>query len=282
MISTHLKKAIELRRFDIKHSARPSIKEDSNMATPQASTESIAYGQKIIEHASNFDSVDPGPGYAGLASFLQHDLSRVVQSRRTPRDNEPFLVVHDLNAYGSHMTTYESEHNLRKVESHAHQVDNTGQLVFLRGWLSPDCIKAVGARFSIDPELFRRHLHYQNLAHGRLVFFEYPPLPSFCTHIFDFVLTTICHRSTVHSQFGPEDLQGSRQHASNTLAKYHRGLPYQANVGDTIVQNHSLLSREHDVIEQKVSVQVKIYEKFWRGKCFRICLEARPSTKYCI
>lgn len=65
--------------------------------------------------------------------------------------------------------------------------------------------------------------------------------------------------------FEPEDLQEARRHESEAMAKYFSQLPYRAKVADSVIRRHLLLSKQEQVLEQTISIEVKRSEKGWRA-----------------
>jgi hypothetical protein len=101
-------------------------------------------------------------------------------------------VIHDLRTGKTEAFGPSPEDQKRLL---AHDPVPEPSLLFLRGYASPDWLKAVGDKFGVSAELYRRHLHYKTFTSGRRDFYSLSGLPSSSAPIFQLSIPTICTRN---------------------------------------------------------------------------------------
>jgi hypothetical protein len=152
-----------------------------------------------------------------------------------------------------------------------------GQLVFIRGFISPSWVSTIGSKYNIDPEFFRRHMNYLSASVDRHAY-SFPSLASSSNNIFRLCVSTILHRDG----FGGQDLQSQRFDQSTELGIYKIQQLGSTKVrcGDSLVREYSTLCSCFSVIEQWISLCVTKTEKGWAGKrLYHMTQERLVDTK---
>ncbi|KAL2070237.1 hypothetical protein VTL71DRAFT_13263 [Oculimacula yallundae] len=174
-----------------------------------------------------------------------------------------------------------------------HTAAQGSSILFMRGFASPKWISAIGEKQRCSPEFCRRHFNFQAFASGGRDLYSSPSLPSSSARIFQLTVPTICARNIGISGHEPEDLQQSWRLETEAMNKYFQQLRTRAKVGDSIVRNCLLLSKEEYVLEQTITVEVgpsQLPHESWRvfvwldsGKDISESLEGpwspRPGTR---
>jgi hypothetical protein len=120
----------------------------------------------------------------------------------------------------------------------------TSQLVFIRGYPSPDWICQLGSQFRIDVEFFRQKLHFLEDKE----FYDLPPPPSNSPNILRIKLTSIFKRQEALSL---SDIQRLRATETKSIEKYQRRLH---TPGESMVRHFSTHDATTFTIEQEVSI----------------------------
>jgi hypothetical protein len=145
-----------------------------------------------------------------------------------------------------------------------------GQILFLRGFPSPEWLGLIGCKYRIDPEFFNRFLDLPSVA-DRSNYLPVPSLPSNGWNIIDLSLITIGTRHSTSIEDEPFDLGTMRRESDIALKGGHwhviRGghMP----VGSTMIRHMSVLDETHFAIEQKISIYLHPPEndRGWISKC---------------
>jgi hypothetical protein len=138
-----------------------------------------------------------------------------------------------------------------------------GQLVFIRGFISPSWVSTIGSKYNIDPEFFRRHMEYLSASVDRHAY-SFPSLASSSNNILRLCVSTLLHRDG----FGGQDLQSQRSNQSNELGIYkiQQLRSTKVRCGDSLVREYSTLCSCFSVIEQWISLCVTKTDQGWAGK----------------
>ena len=149
---------------------------------------------------------------------------------------------------------------------------NLGQLVFIRGFISPSWVSTIGSKYNIDPEFFRRHMEYLSTSVYRHAY-GFPSLASSSNNIYRLCVSTLLHRD----DFGGQDLRSQRSNQSAELGTYrtHQLGSTKINCGDSLVREYSTLCSCFSVIEQWISLCVTRTDKGWAGKWFQYIVQKR-------
>lgn len=209
----------------------------------------------------------PGNDYYHLASFLQqHMPNRIQTSWNGPL--EPFVVLYYLYTTETPSTKFDSDsQGLQTFRQHQRVGMEHPQLVFLRGFPSPEWLQAVFVMYGVDPALYHRHFYFTTLSVGESGnHYTIPLLPSFSNMIFGLNIITICSDDTENPSALAEDIENLRREASENLRRYHLDLTTNSAVGDSIVRQFSVLSRRFRVVEQTVSIGIHKTSDSWNGE----------------
>lgn len=138
-----------------------------------------------------------------------------------------------------------------------------GQIVFIRGFISPSWVSAIGSKYGIDPEFFRRHMDFLSASIDRHAY-STPSLASSSKNLFRLCVNTLLHRD----DFGGQDLQSQRSNQSAELATYKIQQLGSTKVccGDSLVREYSTVCSSFSVIEQWISLCITKTESGWAGK----------------
>lgn len=202
--------------------------------------------------------------------LLDHDLlsSPKKGEQATPsasgcRETHDLVVVYtsgdgkwDVQEYG------QDEHETFYAANAAPET-GLGQLVFIRGFISPSWVSTIGSKYNIDPEFFRRHMDYLSTSVYRHAY-SFPSLASSSNNIYRLCVSTILHRDG----FGKQDLRSQRSDQSAELGIYKTQQLGSTRVrcGDSLVREYSTLCSCFSVIEQWISLCVTRTDKGWAGK----------------
>lgn len=134
----------------------------------------------------------------------------------------------------------------------------SAQLLFLRGFPSPEWLRVLGAQLRIDPEFFRQHLGFLQ----RKDFYDIPALPSFSRNLLQLRVTTIFTRQAAITQ---QAVQLGRRRSVEDVRKHQVQLEQNAAVGDSIVRQFSIHNENTFTIEQNISCCVVKKNGGWAG-----------------
>ncbi|KAJ3580212.1 hypothetical protein NPX13_g352 [Xylaria arbuscula] len=229
------------------------------------------YARAIIalsrRYASN--STFPGNNYVGLGEWVLQDRSLF---NTTKSEDERVLFVsqsekpHDLVVvYNSGARKWEMQ-QYSQEQHQAFSLDTTvpargsGQLVFIRGFISPSWVTALGSKYNIDPEYFRQHMDFLSASVDRHAY-SFPSLSSSSNNIIRLCVSTLVHRD----DFGGQDIQSQRSHESAQLATYrmHSLGSNRVSCGDSIVREYSTICPSFSVMEQWISISISKTDRGW-------------------
>lgn len=195
-----------------------------------------------------------GTNYRSLALFLKNanTLSATTPIATYSRDHD-ILIIHDLTPSGHRITRFNSITGLQGFNSHPLPGDGCGQLLFLRGLPSSEWVNTIGARYRVDPELFRRHLP---MTSGQETF-DLPAVASSSSNIVKLTITSIGHRA----------IADPRQLGDGKAAGEHFNLPGNSLglVGQSMIRKFSVHDEQHFSVEQDVYISVMKRGDGWLG-----------------
>jgi hypothetical protein len=229
------------------------------------------YGQAISFHSlrSIADSLYPGQNYTNLAHILGETpalghLSDFLGGASP--DSSSIAVLYDLETPESHARcrTFKSDEHCRLQDLPEPREPN-GQILFLRGHLSADWIKTIGAKYRVDPEFFQRHLALPSAPIHESVF-SLPSLPSSTRNIITLGIPTIACHDPGAASLNSADLQEHRAEDTIAMDKYLRTFNKLAMPGDSMVRSYKALDRRFSLIEQNMSLCIEKSGKGWTGK----------------
>jgi hypothetical protein len=176
-------------------------------------------------------------------------------------------VLYDLSAgSGNPQSFFESD--LDAFQATSPPVRGKGQILFVRGFLSPAWLSTIGSKYMLDPEFILRHLEFfagSVHRHG----YGLPSLSSTTSNIVKLCTSTIVHRDE-HSKAAPsEKITEYRREQREAMAVYRRQLRTSARCGDSLVRDFSTIDDHHSLIEQWMSLCTVKYGEGWAGKMIR-------------
>jgi hypothetical protein len=156
----------------------------------------------------------------------------------------------------------QEEHEAFSAETSV-PAEGLGQLVFIRGFISPSWVSAIGSKYNIDPEFFRQHMDFLSASIDRHAY-SFPSLVSSSNNIFRICVNTLLHRD----DFGGQDLKSQRSDQSSELGAYKTQQLGSTRVccGDSLVREYSTVCSSVSVIEQWISLCVTKTGSGWAGK----------------
>ncbi|KAI0906453.1 hypothetical protein F4823DRAFT_607160 [Ustulina deusta] len=232
--------------------------------------QTIQENAELLTQSASRDHVYPRPDLANITYYLQSQTTATPSFRASPLggrnsggggasdlddDNEPFAVIYDIEAK-THTPFGSSPAALASFL--VHDIEQRACILFLRGWASPEWLNAVGTKFSVSPELYRRHLQDNMLLRpaGRDLFLGPSLLPSATAKVFQLTIPTVCARNVSCESCEPEDLQVDRQLEAEAMGAYFKQFRVRARTADSIVRKCLLFSRQHYVVEQTITIEV--------------------------
>lgn len=218
-------------------------------------------------------SVFPGNNYVDLREWLLQDRS--LLGPKKPGEDVPLFLSkcgesHDLIVV--YNFSAEKKWNVRHYSQEQHdafldaapvQAGGLGQIVFIRGFISPSWVSAIGSKYGIDPEFFRRHMDFLSASIDRHAY-GFPSLASSTDNIFRLCVSTIFHRD----DFGGQDLRLQRSEQSAELERYKIQQLRSSRVccGDSLVREYSTVCPSFSVLEQWISICLAKTERGWTGE----------------
>lgn len=141
--------------------------------------------------------------------------------------------------------------------------EGSGQIVFIRGFISPSWVSVIGSKYNIDPEFFRRHMDFLSTSIHRHAY-SFPSLASSSNNIFRLCVSTLLHRD----DFGAQDLHLQRLDQSTELGRYKIQQLGSTRVccGDSLVREYTTVCSCFSVIEQWISLCIMKTNRGWAGK----------------
>ena len=138
-----------------------------------------------------------------------------------------------------------------------------GQIVFIRGFISPSWVCALGSKYNIDPEFFRRHMDFLSAGVGGHAY-SLPSLASSSHNIVRLCVSTILNRD----DFSGKNLQSQRFDHRVDMETYRIQQLASTRMccGDSMVREYSTLCSRFSVVEQWISFCIAKTESGWTGK----------------
>ncbi|CAG7964269.1 unnamed protein product [Penicillium salamii] len=236
--------------------------------TPEDYTRAIISLSRRLSGTSIF----PGNNYIDIREWMLQDR-RLLNPARLEDDKILFASnseqPHDLVVvYSSRERKWDVEHYRQEQHeafyaSNSAPVGGSGQIVFIRGFISPSWVSAIGSKYNVDPEFFRRHMDYLSASVERHSY-GFPSLASSSNNIFRLCISTLLHRDN----FGGQDLRSQRSNQSAELSAYkiQQLGSTKVSCGDSVVREHSTVCSSFSVIEQWISLCITKTNGSWAGK----------------
>ncbi|KAI1741753.1 hypothetical protein F4680DRAFT_414935 [Xylaria scruposa] len=229
------------------------------------------YIRAIVALSRRYPSISAFPGnhYIGLGEWLLQDRS-LFNSAKLDDDNIPFASKspqpHDLVVvYKGGERKWDIQHYSQEQHDSFSAAIGTaaresGQLIFIRGFISPSWVSVLGSKYNIDPEYFRQHMDFLSTSIDRHAYSS-PSLASSSNNIIRLCVSTLVHRD----DFGGQDLQSQRSHQSAELGTYkiHQLGSTRVCCGDSMVREYSTICSTFSVIEQWISLYIAKTDRGW-------------------
>lgn len=238
------------------------------------------YAQTVVSHSMRRkeNSLFPGINYKPFADYLSrsgtYDFD--ATNKRTGTyipDGYTFASLHDYPLANDRSSNAKEMYNfdcaLPGQEALSRQSLNhspSAQLLFLRGFASPEWLRLIGCSYRIDPEFFRRHLDFIRLKEDH---FDLPNLPSVSYNIVTLPLMTIgtrdCRKLSVRRGCG-DFIEPERKRAIARMRTYLSQMTKEARVGQSIIRNYLIFDEKYIAIEQQLSICLQQRREGWTGQ----------------
>ncbi|GAB0137900.1 hypothetical protein EsDP_00006153 [Epichloe bromicola] len=229
------------------------------------------YTRAIISLSRRYSSTSafPGNNYVDIGEWMLQERS-LLSSAKPGEAATPFASrseqSHDLVVvYNSGEREWDVQHyNQGQHEAFSAATsgpaESFGQIVFIRGFISPSWMSVIGSKYNIDPEFFRRHMDFLSASIDRHAY-SIPSLASSSNNIFRLCVNTLLDRD----DFGKQDLQSQRLDESTELGTYKAQQLGSTRVccGDSLVREYSTVCSRFSVIEQWISLCVTKRDGGW-------------------
>jgi hypothetical protein len=234
------------------------------------------YQDAILHRAerSHYQTLHAGLLFTDLAEYLARPATPERHYSGSPglksvdgSQNEPYATVVTIGASNGseNQTPARESFNTPKacVEAIRRRAKSEPQVIFLRGYPSPEWIKSIGACCRIeDAEFFRWHLRFK----CRQEYCLSQPLFSAFSNIIRLKFITIGSRNSNGNK--QETVDKLRDKATKAMKSYESDLKIGDMVrsGDSIVRDYYVLDEQHVVIEQEMSICITKSSNNWTGK----------------
>lgn len=232
------------------------------------------YIRAIISLSRRYSSTSafPGNNFVDIGQWLLQDRSLLNSANPeedailfASRSQQPhdLVVVYNSGERKWDVQHYSQEQHDVFYAAPSIPAGGSGQLVFIRGFISPSWMSVIGSKYNIDPEFFRRHMDFLSASIDRHAY-SFPSLASSSNNIFRLCVSTLLHRD----DFGKQDLQSQRSDQSTELGIYKIQQLGSTRVccGDSLVREYSTVCSCFSVIEQWISLCVTKTDRGWAGK----------------
>lgn len=233
---------------------------------------SSSYGGRHTSYTASLDRLSKAPLQPELYSRVQYQfLARYLSTapaqsrpaaqngyptdaqRRASQSSDAFIhvTVHTLldgNSLGRH--DFDLKDGLARFADHSQPETRADEVVFVRGSLSAAWIEALGAKYKIDPEFFRRHLRYLP---GR-DYADLPSLPSANTGMMTLLLASLYSRS--HA-LAPDQIRKARARDPDVARRNQKTISGEMARGETVVRRFSTLSDRLFSVEHEISIFIR-------------------------
>ncbi|KAB8229428.1 uncharacterized protein BDW43DRAFT_322211 [Aspergillus alliaceus] len=239
--------------------------EPDTLVTPENYIRAIISLSRRHSSTSSF----PGRNYVDIAEWLLQDR-RLLKSRKLEEDSTLFasmseqphdlVVVYDCGEKKWDVQHYHQEQHEAFFAAVSVPSESLGQVVFIRGFLSPSWVSVLGSKYNVDPEFFRRHMDFLSTNNERH-FFSLPSLANSSNDIFRLSVSTLVHRDN----FGRQNVQSQSSELPSELGKYKMHQLGSKNVccGVSLVREYTTVCASFSVIEQWISVYIAKTSSNW-------------------
>lgn len=139
------------------------------------------------------------------------------------------------------------------------------QILFLRRYPSPQWLKAIGAKYGLEPDFLANHLDFLNPSASEGL--PIVGLPTSLAHVIQLCITTIGSRDCEKRNYKQDEIDSIRKQDKADMTLYSSKLSKgKFDVGNAIVRHYSTLDETFFALEQKVSIHIQNPGKSWVGK----------------
>lgn len=231
-------------------------------------------------HAHSLRSITkstfPGQNYIDIATWLLQDAGL---SPSPLLDSHWLAIFYDLSAQNIEKLCGLYCRDIEDIICQSRPSRGAGQLLFLRGFLPPAWIGAIGSQYGIDPEFIHRHLDFFADSVHRKVF-SLPSLISTTNNIIRLCVNTILFQDRpIKSGNLHIELHRCRQERADQFGTYRRQLKTRARGGDSLVREFITLDGQYSIIEQWISIAIMKNGDGWLGMS-RLYFEPRCILRF--
>ncbi|PYH83975.1 hypothetical protein BO82DRAFT_29810 [Aspergillus uvarum CBS 121591] len=227
------------------------------------------YTRAIISLSRRYSStsVFPGSNYVDIAEWMLQDRGvnpkpeeHATCLASTAEQSHDLVVVYDSSESRWGVQSYSCEQHETFSAATPVPSNGLGQMIFIRGFISPSWVSVLGSKYNIDPEFFRHHLDFLSASIDRHSY-SFPSLSSSSDNIYRLCVSTILHRD----DFGGQDLQAQRAQELKELGSYKIQQLGSGRVrcGDSLVPEYATICPRFSVIEQWISLYVARTDRGW-------------------
>jgi hypothetical protein len=227
------------------------------------------YAKYIYNHAqkSAKNSLYPGDDFQWLATFLNQSSGHTRQPSRSSRP-ALFASLYLLQGLDQAWKDFpsgdlQSPERLQVADDYfyGNSTGSVNQILFLRGYPTPEWLRTLGSYFFIDAEFFRQHLEFNLFPYKNM--FSAPSLPSSSSNIVRLRVTSLGLREMPVS-----DITSFRQECRESMAQFEQRLGQSSvDVGTSIVRRFSVHTAKYFSFEQDISIWYRQRGRGWIGKC---------------
>ncbi|CEO60843.1 hypothetical protein PMG11_05348 [Penicillium brasilianum] len=228
-----------------------------------------SYAQAVLRHSRTTPdrTLFPGHNYQALAKFLNQPYLPQTTGAPYPqlRPNQPLVVLHRFSQDQEHQVLLynPTTTGLEQLDLETQAGSNSGKIVFLNGFVPPEWLNLIGARYRVDPEFYRQHLSFMQ-QEGQP---DLPGLPYTSKNIVRLPLISIGTWGTDRiSQKGC--LAGQRSAAFQKIKSYLRSFDATTLPGQGIARNLIVNDAVHFTVEQEASICVEKKDGGWSAICW--------------
>ena len=169
------------------------------------------------------------------------------------------LIVHSVHTDGRRTADCYRTDELQRHNVTTSEDPGSLRIFFLRGHVSPQWIAALGARYRVEPEFFRRHREFA----PSTGFYDIPVLPSDFRPILSLPYTSIYKRQL---SISPHAVRKSRENANEISRQHQQDLGTRGIDGESIVRRFAFLDETHFTVEQCMTCCIKKRGSGWQGR----------------
>lgn len=223
----------------------------------------------------------PGWHYNNLAHLLiscyqSHSRSRSVvdiDGISIAGQGHDLIYIYDLSGHSSisePRLAISTTQQLDDYDDETRRKQPGGRLVFFQGYLPPRLINHLGAKFSIDPEFFFRHLDFPTIRSPSPGHFFMHSLPSIHPDIIRIRIPLIIscdHLRSMPDGSGEATPSRLREYCQKQMNEYLANVTKRVDVdpGEAMVRRFSVHDIYHFSIEQIVTIHLSRVSQSWTG-----------------